>query len=677
MFTVIIQSKRSSDLMRDYRFLFKPFVDEGTIAFCDWNESGTDVRSSIPDIYSIIKGKNEWRAIILNTDSVYNYEGTFRPSKNNPFDYYLSDSEDIPHESPVPIIRLTHILGGYSGAVRKEFDKGYEYTDTESGEKIRVKAADLSEEEINQLSIDYCESLTSVYIEKEVDSQVVEMQKQMEERYSFIDVRPSEIVLISTEKKVVNDEKTKIVESWKNHLEMTSSSFWERNKYPNNCRFLFYEITNTDNSFYRKELGKFWLSVLTFSINKVSASTLQAYRLYKLHVDISDEELSNALNDHLNRLTSVYTFIKERMKLSPNYSFDEEEEIVQRQDVSVIIENTEGKNLYINFSDVGLCRDCPDDELSFWRSQVKQKKDNLEAFLKLPRRAINKAAKSLKTKTDSFVGENYALDRFQISDVKEYMTDLESRITSTCVENVIDKKGIDESITKIDNNVKKEISFRLRKKTAIVGGLVVLLIIFAGYIPYLANAANESGKMFFAALGLTLAVLLLSACGGLISLIFQRKHIVSCMKELNSLMRRISNSAQSYAAKFGEYYSDICTYMKAQSIIDGVDLKKENAISQNNLLNMHKRALQSAIDRDMEWASSYGITRQDELIPAVTSFFKTDVAPKENSLYYFPKNEDEDDIPVNSTGDLVTSPYKFVSKIWIEREDIYDEEEAK
>ena len=71
MFTVIIQSKRSSDLMREHKFLFKPFVDEGTVAFCDWNESGTDVRSSVPDLYNIVKGKKEWRALILNTDSIY------------------------------------------------------------------------------------------------------------------------------------------------------------------------------------------------------------------------------------------------------------------------------------------------------------------------------------------------------------------------------------------------------------------------------------------------------------------------------------------------------------------------------------------------------------------------------------------------------------------------------
>jgi hypothetical protein len=116
--------------------------------------------------------------------------------------------------------------------------------------------------------------------------------------------------------------------------------------------------------------------------------------------------------------------------------------------------------------------------------------------------------------------------------------------------------------------------------------------------------------------------------------------------------------------------------MKGQSILDGINSKKENAMSNYSLLNAHKQALQTAIARDNEWLSAYGVTRVDEMIPNVTSFFGSDIIPKENALYYFNANNDENDIPINSTGDLVTSPYKFIEKLWIEREDIYDEEEG-
>ncbi|MBQ2827807.1 MAG: hypothetical protein IJF20_01045 [Clostridia bacterium] len=677
MFTVIIQSKRSSDLMKDYKFLFKPFVDDGLISFCDWNESGTDVRSSVPDLYNVVKGKKEWRALILNTDSVYDYKGVLCPDRRNPFDYSDVDSEELPHESPVPIIRLTHIIGGYASAQTKEFEKAFEYIDEESGEKIRLRESELTDDEIHQLSIDHYDTLTSVYMEKDEDPERARLQEKMVEKYSFTDIRPSEIMLVATKKKVEDNEKARIVESWKNHLEMTSSSFWERNKYPNNCRFLFYDITNTDNSMYQKELTEFWLSVLTLATNKIAASTLQAYRLYRLHIDVSNEELAKLLNAHLNKMNSAYAFIKEQLKLRPEYSFDEDEDVVKRQTIPVTIENCDERDLFMNFRNVGLCRDCPDDENAFWVTELRRKKDSLDKYLKSPRRAINKSANRLKFKTESFVGETYELDRFQIEDVKEIMDDLENKIMSSGVENVVDKKKIDEEIVKVDKKVRKEISFRMRKNTAIIGGLIILSIIFAGFIPYLIQCAGISEKNLFAGLGLVLGVLVLSACGGLVALFIQRKHIVSVMKSFNTLMRNVANKVRTYASKFETYFSDICTFMKARSILDGINTNKENAFSKYSLLNVHKLALQAAIGRDNEWLSSYGVQRVDEMIPAVTSFFKTEEIPKENSLYYFTVNYDENDIPINSTGDYVTAPYKFVEKLWIEREDLFDEEEAK
>ncbi len=677
MFTVIIQSKRSSDLMKDHKFLFKPFIDDGSVAFCDWNESGTDVRSSVPDLYNIVKGKKEWRALILNTDSVYDYKGVISPSRNNPFDYSSYDQEELPHESPVPIIRLTHIIGGYSSAPTKEFEKAFEYIDEESGEKIRVRESELTDEEIHQLSLDHYENLTSVYMEKAEDPEVARLQEELSEKYVFTDIRPTEILLVSTKKKVENNEKSRIVESWKNHLEMTSSTFWERNKYPNNCRFLFYDIANTDNSMYQRELTEFWLSVLTLSINKIAASTLQAYRVYRMRIDVSQEELGKIVNMHLNKMTSAYAFVKEQLKLRPDYSFDEEEEIVTRQNIPVVIEKSEGKGLYMNLKKIGFCRDCPTDENAFWSSQLREKKINLSNYLKMPRRAINKSANMLRLKTDSFVGEYYELDKFQLDDLKEIMAELEMKIISSGAENLIDKKKINDEIAKVDKKVRREISFRLRKKTAIIGGIIILLIILAGYIPYLIRMQEISDKAFTAGIGLVLLMLILSSVGGFAALLLQRIHIINVMKSFNSLMRGIVGNIRAYASKFETYFSDICTYMKAQSILDGINIRKENALSNYSVLNSHRRALHSAIERDEEWIFSYGITRIDEMIPTVTSFFKPDIIPRENPLYYFAANIDEKDIPINSTGDYVTAPYKFIEKLWIEREDLFDEEEAK
>ena len=86
MHTVIILSKHSSDLLREYRYLFQPFVDKGAISFCDWNESGTDLEMSVPDLYKQIRGKVDWRAVIVSAEPVYGNRKGPVPDEKNPFE---------------------------------------------------------------------------------------------------------------------------------------------------------------------------------------------------------------------------------------------------------------------------------------------------------------------------------------------------------------------------------------------------------------------------------------------------------------------------------------------------------------------------------------------------------------------------------------------------------------
>ncbi len=674
MYTVIILNKQSSDLLKDYKFLFKPYVDKGIIGFCDWNESGTDVKTSVPDLCDLIKGKKDWRAFIVNTDSIYGCSDFPMPKETNPFDYSEYDKNLLPHESEVPIIKLTHIIGGYTSLITKEFEKGFEYYDPEQGENVRIREAELSEDEFNGLSEKY-DDITSVYIEKEISEEVKFMQKSMVNKYLFSDIRPTEIDLISTRKKADHDEKTVIEESWKNHLEMTSSNFWEVNKYPNNCRFLVYDITNQDNSFYKKELIEFWLTVLTLATNKVAASTLQAYRLYNVHVDVSKEELQKILNNHLNKLNSAYSFIKEQISLRPESSFGEDEELVPRQSVPVTIEKNEAKELFMNFDRIGWAKDYPEDETTFWKIQIKHKKNSLEKYLKTPRRVIDKSANYLKKKAESFRDEHYILDQFQIDDIKETMDNIEFDIISSEVKRAIDKKSIAQDISEIDKKVKKEIGLRMSKKMIIISGIILMLICLGGYLPYLISAGEIGADVFAAGVGIVALVLCVSAIGGIISLILQRRKLVNLMKDFNILMRKVTNDMRSFVGRFETYFTDICTYMKAVSVLDGTKKKSLGIDSVSNILLMHKRAIAAAAGKDNDMIISYDLKRIDEVITNVTTFFDVNHIPRENSLYYFEENLEEDDIPINSTGDTVTAPYKFIEKLWVEREDVYDEEE--
>lgn len=244
MHTVIILNKQSSDLLKDFRFLYKPFVDEGTISFCDWNEAGTDLKSAVPDIYKCIKGKPDWRAIVLNTDSMAVHTSGPVADEKNPFDFpgeTVNDTE-IPRESNVPMIRLSHMLCGYPAATVKNFEKGFEYYDEKTLKRVRVRESELTEDEVYQLSRRYRDRLKPIYLDVPVSEEVKKAQDELNEKYGFSDNRPQELIFIATRKHKKDEEH--IYESWKTQFEMESSNFSSRNKYPNNCRFICSSITN-------------------------------------------------------------------------------------------------------------------------------------------------------------------------------------------------------------------------------------------------------------------------------------------------------------------------------------------------------------------------------------------------------------------------------------------------
>ncbi len=672
MHTVIILSKHSSDLLKDFKFLFKPFLDKGSISFCDWNESGTDILSSVPDLYNLIKGKQEWRAIILGTDSMREHPLPYVADEKNPFDFPEEcNEESIPKESNVPVIRLAHMICGYPMSMVKNFEKGFEYIDENNGKLTKVRESELTSEMLFQLTDIYGDGLKPIYMEEVVPEEMKRAQQKLIDKYEFQDVRPREVMFISTRKHSIDEEN--VMTSWKTQLEMSSSNFCARNKYPNNCRFMCYDITNAENSRYMRELIEFWLSVLTVAINRIPASSLQAYRVYRLGVEISTKEMDLLLNEHLDKMEAAYQFVQDRMRMKPEYSFEPEDELVEVQDIPVIFEGSSGKELMIDTSSVGLSKDCPKDEMMYWIQQVNEKQRNIDWYLKEPRKAIDKAAQYMKDRADSFYGEEYELDRFQLADLNQEIERLEQEMLSCDTQGIIDEKKIKETIKDVDKKVKKDISIRMNKKTIIFMGLLAFSAYFIGFIPYLYGSAVEGGKVFGASVVLLISALLVLALGGLVSLLVLRKRITKSMDAFNHSIKQMINSVNTTSKKFGDYFSTVCSYMKAQSVLAGIKLKGDSMSSERFVLRAHKQALALSINQSLEIAASYGIKRNANAIQSVVGFFDEKKLPKYNNLYYFVMNREVQNIPLNDTGDYVTSPYTFVAKLDIVREDIFDD----
>ncbi len=333
MHTVIILNEHSSRLLKDFRFLFRPFIDEGEISFCDWNTSGTDLNEAVPNLYKVIKGKPEWRAIILNTEHE-SEDAKCYGSFENPFDFSENFAPgEIPAESPVPLIRLTHMLSGYPRHVVSGFEEAFEYLDYRDGRVKRIRTAKhtredgFPDEKLQKVLDNYKDSLKRVYLEEEITDEVREAIRRLSEKYNFLDSRPRELYLIATRKHQETD--AAIHSAWTAPFEVNSDDFCHDNNYPDDCRFVCYDITNRENSSYLKELLEFWTAVLSVAINTIPASALQAYRLYQLGIELSTEELERTLNEHLDKMEAAYNLVQEHLTTKPNYDFERNESYVE------------------------------------------------------------------------------------------------------------------------------------------------------------------------------------------------------------------------------------------------------------------------------------------------------------------------------------------------------------
>lgn len=676
MHTVIILSKYSSELLKDYRFLFRPFIKKGLISFCDWNESGTDVTTSVPDLYKLIKGCLQWRAVIVDAKADFSPKNGPVPDEKNPFDYPAEvPGAAGPQPSRVPIIRLTHMLCGYPASPVKSFETGYEYTDENTGRKKRVRSSELSEEEFYRISEKYKDELRQIYMPEKVSEEEEQERKKLEEQYSFLDVRPQEVYLVATRRH--SEGESHVYSSWKAPFELESSDFCRRNNYPGSCRFLCSEMANPENSGYVRDILEFWLAILTLATNPIPASSLQAYKLYRLRVNISGEKLSEVLNTHLNKMEAAYAFVQERLKMKPEYSFEEDRNVVEKQHIPVIFEEISGRDLLIDTGHIGLSRDCPEDELAYWNSQIRQKKESVDKFLKAPRRAVDKAAQHLKNRSESFFDDEYELDRFQLADLEEELSALELRVLTSDTHSMIDEQKIRGKFEKIDLQVRKDIDGRIRRDVAIGSGLLFLALYLIGFIPYIINAIRLGGSTFLTSFILAASAVILAASGGLIALFRMRKIMIRSMERFNSLMREIVRDVNGAARKFEQYFSALCTFMKAQSVYVGATKKSDKASVRMARLRTHKRALSTSIERDEEIASVFGIRRKADFEKNVTRFFDEDKLPQDNALYYYDVDSESIKVPLNTTGDLVNAPYRFIAGLMIERLEIYEEDKEE
>ena len=649
MHTVIIANEKMTRLFGDYRRLFDPFLKDGTISFCSWNEEGPDLDTALPDLTASMGDELNWRALIVHDPGAWqNEDGEEIFDEYNPYDYAVNREGSQLIENPVALVRLTHLLAGYPDlgvkeVVEKELDK------RKNHELLEYRTEEYTPEEQR-------------------------VHKRLQDKYEQLIHKPKELWLLSVRRRRKKMNRKDLREIWRNSLETESSMFWQRNNYPETCRFLCYDISDRENEYYTRELFEFWLTVLTLSLNRIPPSMLQAYRLYRVNCEIDRDELKEIFTDRYSRLTQAEDALTEAMKAAPKLSFETDEDILTRQEVPVVYDRSDEDRILIDTKEIGLSKDCPRSEAARWQEDFHGAKNYLTEYVKEPRRAIDRASQYTRSEEDSFFEEEYELDEIQTEEIEEIAWGLEEDILAAETMKLVDLKAYDEELKEANDTVMDLIRGRMTRRVTILSGLIAIAVYFCGFLPYLFQASKYGGsdtmQPSVKLVCITMACFLAAA---FFLLFIFRRRVRNAMEDFNSLLRRIIQGINDAAEKFAEYLSLICTYMKAQSILQGTKRRRESVISYRGLLRMHRAAAGDFKDQISMWCTAYDLKIVNKPLAPHEEYYDFAVLPDDCELYYFEKNENEEDIIINTSGEKITSPYPFVGGLNIERQEIYDD----
>jgi hypothetical protein len=574
------------------------------------------------------------------------------------------------------------MLAGFPALGIKEYQTGYTYYNEKAGKFLECRKKDGSnilQEEIGNFTRKFGINIKPRLIEKLYSPEEQAEYERLTQKYALKENRPAEVLILSTRELCMPDDHKatheKIRRTWQSHDEEESSDFWK--VYPNTCRFLCYDLRNPEHTLYPGELWRFYLLALTLAVNRIPGQALQAYRLYKADLNINAGELKHVLERHIENLMSAQSVIQERLLHVPELSQDKKNELVPPKNISVKFEHVDEGGVKVDSSVPGLASDCPVQETRFWHEHISGTKQTIDNILYAPREVV--AAKALETRStaNSFTGREQVLDRFQLERIHKRMDELEPRIINANIYGMLDPDAHMAEVAEAGDTVRKYLGLRLTKRNVLLISLCSLLVYLCGYVPYFINSARIGWSVFGASFGLASVALVLLAAGGLLILVFLRTRLVNKLKDYNKTVINIFDRVNKSARVFADYFSNVCTYMYARSLLSGVTLKHDNDFTEAKIQRAHLVSIENEIKKSKEICSLYGAPADDSLEGNAFLDIEEEALlepPSKCQFYELAPNKEKDTLELDNTGETLYAPYSFITSISLAREEIYDKE---
>ncbi len=658
MYTVLISAKKTSDNMQEHYPALRNVVESNQIGLCQWIKSGRTIETALPELYDLIGNNREWRAVI----AMYDEPDAGMQENNNPFDYGKRDRIGEKSDNPVQgrtytlkesneidLIRLTHLLAG-----------------------APIPSPTFEPEEYPKKTMD--EPLPVIpYVKYKMDQEdyveTCNLYNIWNEAHRINGILPSEIILIRTRDITYRNDSEVIKQAWEDHSESENSDFRERNLYPHCCKFLVFDIEKRGMMYEERDAIRFWVSVLTLSSNMLDSNVLHPHKLYNLNVDMNHEKLEEVFQDTAKKLNTAERKLEKSLAPDDGRILNVDAIPEYELDVPVNFNSVKASPTTTQWGDfdVNFVGGVTTDEEERWNRYTVEKYLGVAQIIKSADRQLEYAALSFRDRCEYKEDEVRIIDKFAEEDLKNSIHDTYEGILKDQKELPKGVLNYEEEMKEADKKVKKDISERMSQSQilfSIFGSIIVVLLCV---IPAFWQNSSQSETVIY-----LFGVTVLLGIAGLITIFVQREKLRKHVKAFKNYFMMLTGEMSKNARLYTAFLGDIASHIHGASYLKIANKKKDDVARTTDIKKKHVNFIEEFRNRLKLWSSALRLSVDMNAIDEIE--FALDHSEIDfNRLYSITYDDSYRGVPLNDSGFTVRSPFNFVTKLKIEREEVYDD----
>ena len=696
MFTVLIAEKEHIDAIRqENKLFFEPFLENKELVYCEWNPSGQTLSEAVPGLYDAVGRRNQWRAVVLNNSSPALLK------TQNPFDAVdytalkkLSEPSVQMDKDTDPKVwenewkeyyaQQTQIKADiYKSALELPLQKlstwlcfrPEDYILNEVGEKQSVQ--DWALEQITKDSTKASERLELLSRNQyKCEHRMKEILRREFVGDNYLNIAyPNEVLCVSIRTAENNFFDPEAY--WTVRQESEYSAFADRNMYFDKMRFMVFDLLPKTHRDFRNDYIRFLAFLLILASNPIPGSTMQARRLYRIEMNTDETPLRTLVTSYDRKLSASFDAIEAEMEQIrgsiPSVLTDRAAELMfcTPTDVAVVLDDScDTEKVYAD-KDYGLFFDSPENEFHKWNRSYKNSEKALAFIVKQQGRAVRKSVSQMHFSSNVTDVNISRLTPLQIDDVRDYTEAAEDEMINLIPPDLSDISCYTEQLEEASEKVKKVIAQRMTQKTTLILSGICIGLFLICFLPFLLNNGN-SMRITTTALSLLGGMVGLLAVIMVVTLLFLRRSVTCAVREYNEKIRIVMNDIYDGLKKFSKYLGAICNVRRGHAV---QNYANKNVDEYTKSLRIRKKHQEDIRKKRAYLVEQYGDYLGDRSCcdEVMSRPYEYDFGLKMEYTYPAPfLAGDRRQIEFMSTGNIVTVPSSYVTKVAVRMEGIYE-----